>query len=87
MKNYLKSSLVIQTVDFNDINFHFLKIQHTRYHQKFAISWFLIYTVEAGGASGGKNMLCVSGIVYRQQNGSIHFVTRYYFFSFFNFLK
>lgn len=74
MKNYLKSSLVIKTVDFNDINFHFLKIQHTRYHQKLAISWFLIYT-------WGKNMLCVSGIVYRQQNGSIHFVTRYYFFS------
>lgn len=70
MKNYLKSSLVIKTVDFNDINFHFLKIQHTRYHQKLAI----IYT-------WGKKMLCVSGIVYRQQNGSIHFVTRYYFFS------
>lgn len=36
-----------------------------------------MYTLEAGGASGKQYVIFFSGIIYRQQNGSIHFVTRY----------
>lgn len=36
-----------------------------------------MYTLEAGGGSGETIFYFFSGIIYRQQNGSIHFVTRF----------